>query len=118
MLQLAIDNLLSPPVLGFTLGLLAVAIGGEGPRNRRVSDLEGGNVRIETLVSHATADAIMAKPATDWFPHSAVVAWVTDLEVAREDRYLQPADTRPEGPEPTRGFEPRTPSLRVMCSTN
>jgi len=28
-LQLAIDNLLSPPVLGFALGLLAVAIGGD-----------------------------------------------------------------------------------------
>ncbi|MBM3681770.1 MAG: hypothetical protein FJW81_10740 [Actinobacteria bacterium] len=31
-LQLAIDSLLSPPVLGFALGLLAVAIGGDGQR--------------------------------------------------------------------------------------
>jgi nitrogen regulatory protein P-II 2 len=61
---------------------------GEGPRNRRVGDLEGGNVRIETLVSHATADAIMAKLSADWFPHYAVVAWISDVEVVREDRFL------------------------------
>lgn len=69
-------------------GWTVTAARGEGPRNRRVGDLEGGNVRIETLVSHTTADAIMAKLAADWFPHYAVVAWVSDVEVAREDRYL------------------------------
>jgi len=35
-------------------------------KHRRVGDLEGGNVRIETLVSHATADAIMAKLSAGW----------------------------------------------------
>ena len=69
-------------------GWTITAARGEGPRNRRVGDLEGGNVRVETLVSRTVADAIMAKLAADWFPHYAVVAWVSDVEVAREDRYL------------------------------
>ena len=45
-------------------------------------------MRIETLVSHATADAIMAKLSADWFSHYAVVAWVSDVEVVREDHFL------------------------------
>jgi hypothetical protein len=32
--------------------------------------------------------AIMAKFSVDWFPHYAVVAWISDVEVARENRYL------------------------------
>jgi hypothetical protein len=32
--------------------------------------------------------AIMAKLSVGWFPHYAVVAWISDVEVAREDRYL------------------------------
>ena len=69
-------------------GWTITAARGEGPRNRRVGDLEGGNVRIETLVSRSVADAIMAKLAADWFPHYAAVAWIADVEVAREERYL------------------------------
>jgi nitrogen regulatory protein P-II 2 len=61
---------------------------GEGPRNRRVGDLEGGNVRIETLVSETVADAIMDRLAADWFPHFAVVAWTQTVQVGRVERYL------------------------------
>jgi hypothetical protein len=175
-LQLAIDNLLSPPVLGFALGLLAVAIGGDlrlpdavyqglsmylllaiglkggvalresalnevalpalgalalglliplaafgvlrvvtklGALDRGAIAAHYGSTSLVTftaalifleasaisvegyvvtllaiLVSHATANAIMAKLSVDWFPHYAVVAWISDVEVAREDRYL------------------------------
>ncbi len=61
---------------------------GEGPRNRRVGDLEGGNVRIETLVSEPVAAAIMHCLAEDWFPHFAVAAWTQPVQVTRLERYL------------------------------
>jgi hypothetical protein len=69
-------------------GWTITAARGEGPRNRRAGDLEGGNVRVEALVSHDVADRIMARLAEAYFADYAVVAWVADVEVVREDRYL------------------------------
>lgn len=60
---------------------------GQGPRNRRVSEVEGGNIRIELLVSAATADRIWSLLAEDYFPHYAVAAWTVDVTVARQERY-------------------------------
>ncbi|MGI9186688.1 MAG: P-II family nitrogen regulator [Gaiellales bacterium] len=60
---------------------------GAGPRDRRVSDLEGGNVRIEVLCSDGVADAIMRRLADEYFPHYATIAWVATVEVLRGDRY-------------------------------
>ncbi len=36
-LQLTIDDILAPPALGFARGLLAVAIGGDTPRQTRAA---------------------------------------------------------------------------------
>lgn len=60
---------------------------GEGSRNRRVGDLDGGNVRIETLVSRDVADRVMERLAADYFTHYAIVAWIADVEVHRSERY-------------------------------
>lgn len=69
-------------------GWTITAARGEGPRNRRVGDLEGGNVRIETLVSDDVAQTLMDRLAADWFPHYAVVAWTQRVHVGRTERYL------------------------------
>lgn len=69
-------------------GWTVTAARGEGPRNRRVGDLEGGNVRIETLVSDAVAATIMERLAADWFPRYAVVAWTQRVQVGRIERYV------------------------------
>jgi hypothetical protein len=61
---------------------------GVGPRSRRVGDLDGGNVRIESLVSHAVAEQMMERLAADYFPHYAIVAWIADVEVHRTERYI------------------------------
>ena len=61
---------------------------GEGSRNRRVGDLDGGNVRIESLVSNDTAAAVMQRLADDYFTHYAIVAWVADVAVHRSERYI------------------------------
>lgn len=60
---------------------------GQGPRNRRVSEVEGGNVRLEVLVSTASAERIWSLLTEDYFPHYAVAAWTVDVSVARYERY-------------------------------
>lgn len=60
---------------------------GHGPRNRRASELEGGNIRLETLVTPAAAAAIMDLLAREYFPAYAVAAWRTEVHVSRLERY-------------------------------
>jgi len=68
-------------------GWTVTAARGEGPRNRRVSEVEGGNVRVETLVSATVAERIWTMLSDDYFPHYAVAAWTVDVAVARQERY-------------------------------
>lgn len=78
-----VDDLRKAGALGWTITLAH----GEGPRGRRVSDLEGGNIRVETLVSEQVAEAIWSRLASNYFPNYAITAWTNDVHVARPDRY-------------------------------
>lgn len=69
------------------VGWTITASRGHGPRNRRVSEVEGGNIRIETLVPDATAERIWRVLETDYFMSYAITAWSYGAEVARMDRY-------------------------------
>jgi len=60
---------------------------GEGPKGQRASDIGGGNVRIETVVTEEAAQRIVALLEKDYFPHYAVTCWLSHVEVIREDRY-------------------------------
>lgn len=60
---------------------------GHGPSHHGVSGIEGGNVRIETLVADDVAGRIWSALETDFFPHYAVSAWAYDVRVARLARY-------------------------------
>jgi nitrogen regulatory protein P-II 2 len=60
---------------------------GHGPSHHGVSAIEGGNVRIETLVADDVASRIWAGLESDFFPHYAVSAWAYDVRVARIARY-------------------------------
>ncbi|HYO44772.1 MAG TPA: hypothetical protein VES19_16355 [Candidatus Limnocylindrales bacterium] len=60
---------------------------GEGSRGVRAQDWEGRNVRIETIVTAAVANAILAHVAEHYFTYYAVIAWVDDVEVVRGDKY-------------------------------
>ena len=61
---------------------------GQGPSaHGDVSDIEGGNIRIETLVSEEVATRIWEVLERDYFPHYAVSAWEYDVKVARLARY-------------------------------
>lgn len=71
---------------GYTVG----EVRGEGSRGVRASEWEGHNVRIETLVSAEVADRILAHVAKHYFEHYAVVAYLSDVEVVRGEKYLKP----------------------------
>ncbi len=60
---------------------------GAGSRGMRASDPPGGGVRIETVVTAAVADRIMEHVSEQWFPHYAVIAFVTDVHVVRGEKY-------------------------------
>lgn len=61
---------------------------GLGGDERAASDWHGPNIRIETVVSQAIAEAILGHLAKTYFPHYAIFAYVSPVAVARLDRYL------------------------------
>lgn len=60
---------------------------GHGPSHHGVSGIEGGNVRVETLVTEEVAARIWSALEAEFFPHYAVSAWAYDVRVARLARY-------------------------------
>ena len=60
---------------------------GKGASQIDASEWEGPNVRIETLLSAAAADRVLAMLAELYFPRFAVVAWVTPAQVVRGDKF-------------------------------
>ncbi|HEV8024660.1 MAG TPA: hypothetical protein VGP37_07235 [Candidatus Nanopelagicales bacterium] len=70
------------------LGWTITPARGQGPRDRRVSEIEGGNVRVETLVSAEVAERIWAVLTSDYFANYAIAAWTNDVCVARPERYV------------------------------
>jgi len=61
---------------------------GEGSRGIRASEVPGESIRIETVVSAAVADRVMAHVATHYFPNYAVIAYLSAVEVVRGDKYV------------------------------
>ena len=78
-----VGDLRSAGALGWTI----TSARGEGPRGRRVSDFEGGNVRVETLVSEEVAERIWSRLSDNYFSNYAITAWTNHVQVARPDRY-------------------------------
>ena len=68
-------------------------VGGEGSRGTRASDWEGPNVKIESIVSHAVADAILEAVSDAYFENYAVIAWTTEVQVLRGDKFLGPEES-------------------------
>ncbi len=61
---------------------------GAGSRGVRVSEWEGGNIRLETLVSAVVADKILELLNKKYFEHFAVIATLENVEVVRGEKYL------------------------------
>jgi len=60
---------------------------GEGSRGVRASEWEGGNIRLETIVSPVVAEKILEHLAQVYFANYAVIAFVENVEVVRGDKY-------------------------------
>ena len=74
--------------LGAT-GWTMASVTGSGSRGMRSSLVPGDNMRIEVVVSEAVADRILATLATEYFPNYALVAWVSDVQVVRGEKYRE-----------------------------
>ena len=68
---------------GFTL----TEVSGEGSRQRRVSEILGDNIKIEVIAKRETADKILTVLQQDFFPRYAVVGYMSEVQVVREDKY-------------------------------
>jgi len=68
-------------------GFTVTEVSGEGSRQRRVSELLGDNIKIEVIAKRETADNILTILQKDFFPRFAVVAFMSDVQVVREEKY-------------------------------
>ena len=68
---------------GYTL----TKVEGEGSRGVRASDWEGRNICVETLVTAEVADIILAELNTTFFEDYSVIAWLTEVNVLRGDKF-------------------------------
>lgn len=68
---------------GFTI----VEASGEGSRQRRVSEILGDNIKIEVITRKEIATAILQVLQKDYFPRFAVIAYFSDVQVVREEKY-------------------------------
>jgi nitrogen regulatory protein P-II 2 len=71
-------------VSGFTI----TAARGDGQRGFRTGDVEGGNVKIETIVHPDRAAEVLAYVEEHYFENYAVIAWVSEVGVLRGDKYV------------------------------
>ena len=78
-----LDGLHETGLKGYTVS----TVHGAGPRGQRVGDLQGGNIKIECVVSGGYVDTVFAMLSKDFFPHYACVAWVSDVGVFRDEHF-------------------------------
>lgn len=69
-------------------GYTILNVEGEGSRHRRVGDLLGANIKLETVVTSEAADQILAQLARDYFPRFAIIAYTSSVQVLRGEKYV------------------------------
>ena len=76
---------------GFTL----TAVEGSGSRGVHATDFEGRHVQIESIVSPAVADQILTQVEAEFLENYAVIAYLSDVEVLRQDKFSEPDHSEP-----------------------
>jgi nitrogen regulatory protein P-II 2 len=94
LLTIVAEAILEPQLVSdlLRLGASGYSVGqvrGEGSRGVRASEWEGSNVRIETIVPTDVADAILKHVAGRYFEHYAVIAYTSDVDVVRGEKYVK-----------------------------
>lgn len=80
-----IEDLKSCGVKGYTVS----NVEGEGLHARHFSPWEGRNIRIETLTNEERASNIMNLLSEHYFEKYGIVAFVSTVEVLRQERFTQ-----------------------------
>jgi len=78
-----VEDLSTQGIKGYTVS----GAHGAGVRGQRAGDLQGGNIRVECVVSESLVDTIFALLTDHYFPHYACVAWTNAVQVAREEHF-------------------------------
>lgn len=73
--------------LGAT-GYTVARVRGEGADRARVSEWEGENIRLETIVDEPTAERIVTAMSERYFHHHSFVLLVTPAQVVRGAKFL------------------------------
>lgn len=81
--QRLIDDVKRLGAKGYSIG----HVRGEGATGRAALDFAGPSVRLESVVTDEVAERIFELLRRDYFPHYAVVAWVSPVRVARPERF-------------------------------
>jgi nitrogen regulatory protein P-II 2 len=78
-----VSDLTAAGIKGYTVTLAH----GAGVRGQREGDLQGGNVKVECVLSDTVAEVIFDLLHTQYFPHYACIAWLSPVQVARGENY-------------------------------
>ena len=68
-------------------GYTITDVKGEGSRGTRVSDFQGRNVKIETVVGRDVGNKIIDTVSEKYFESYAVITYATPVKVVRGDKY-------------------------------
>ena len=60
---------------------------GEGSRGNRARDWEGPNLKFESVVETAVAEAALQELVERYFDHYSVTAWLSEVRVFRADKF-------------------------------
>lgn len=82
--QNLIDDIKSVGAKGYTME----AAKGEGSQGSRTFELEGENIKLETIVSEAVAEKIMILLAKKYFEHYGLIAYVQNIDVYRGEKFI------------------------------
>lgn len=61
---------------------------GSGVRHRRVGEILGANIKLETIVAPDVADRLLTVLAEEYFPKFAVIAYLNTVSVVRGEKYV------------------------------
>lgn len=70
---------------GFTI----TACEGEGSKGIHASDFEGRNIQLDTIVPVDVGERILTKVSEKYMKNYALIAYMSDVEVVREDKFVR-----------------------------
>ena len=70
-----------------TTGFTISRVDGQGSRGVRASEFEGPNLKIESIASRETADAVLDAIADKYFEDYSVIAWDCEVNVRRGRKF-------------------------------